>query len=178
MDESVVARRYARAFYRTSRERRSTAEVIAGLGEFASVFGENEALRTLLLHPGVPAEERDAVLARFARRGDAREFLAFLLRKGRLELLPLVQREMLSLYRRDEGIVAVEVTTAVPLTDKLRLAFEAALRKLTGKKVELVPVVDDKVVGGVRIRIGDHVMDDTLAARLDGIRGAMSGADV
>jgi F-type H+-transporting ATPase subunit delta len=47
---------------------------------------------------------------------------------------------------------------------------------MTGKRVELEAVLDESVIGGMSLRIGDHVMDATLATRLGEIRDAMAGS--
>lgn len=175
MDERVIARRYARAFYKHSYAGDVLATALPALGEFARLFATQEDLRSYLLHPGISPDAKGSLLARLVGEGLALEFLQLLLAKERLALLPTIAEEAWKYYRRDAGIVTAELTTAGPVGDDFPRALTATLEKMTGKKVELTARVDPSVLGGVRLVIGDYVIDDTLAARLKGIRDAMAG---
>jgi F-type H+-transporting ATPase subunit delta len=176
MLERVVARRYARAFYAVAYAENRVGEVLGALGDFGRVFAERSDLRELLLHPAVPLAAKESLVSRFAADAGAREFLRLLMVKGRLELAPMVADEFARLYRRDAGILAAEVTTATPLPDEVAADIKRVVEVLSGKRVELTSRVDETVVGGVRLTLGDHVIDGTLAARLGEIKAAMAGA--
>jgi F-type H+-transporting ATPase subunit delta len=68
-----------------------------------------------------------------------------------------------------------EVYVAVPLDKKRETALKQALERVTGKKLELKVYVDDSVVGGVRARIGDTVIDGSVARRLTDLRTRLGG---
>lgn len=67
-----------------------------------------------------------------------------------------------------------EVTVAAPLDDAAREKLRTALERATGKSLDLKVNVDESVVGGVRARIGDTVIDGSIAARLAAVRTALS----
>ncbi|GAB2706967.1 F0F1 ATP synthase subunit delta [Kitasatospora kifunensis] len=73
------------------------------------------------------------------------------------------------------GRVVALVTTAVPLSDGQRERLSGALAKLYGRPVLLNIDVDPTVVGGVRVQIGDEIIDGTVSSRLDGARQALEG---
>ncbi len=75
--------------------------------------------------------------------------------------------------RRDEELA--EVYVAVPLDDERRRALKEALERATGRKLELKVYVDESVVGGVRAKIGDTVIDGSLANRLSDLRTRVGG---
>lgn len=70
--------------------------------------------------------------------------------------------------RRDAEVA--EVYVATPLDDAKREALKAALERATGKRLDVKVFVDESVVGGVRAKIGDTVIDGSLASRLDEMR--------
>jgi F-type H+-transporting ATPase subunit delta len=74
---------------------------------------------------------------------------------------------------RDEEFAEVHV--AVALDEPRKAALKQALERATGKKLDLKVYVDESVVGGVRARIGDTVIDGSLARRLDDLRTRASG---
>ena len=176
MRDSIIARRYARAFYKLSFAQGRVAEVLEYLAAFVELFVERAELKELLAHPAVPEEAKVKLVEELVADELTGDFVKFLIEKGRLILLPAIYEDFLRAYRRDAGVIAVEVTTALPLTEGLRERLKTALARLTGKRVEIETVVDEAVVGGLRLTIGDHVFDGTLASRLEDIRETMAGA--
>jgi F-type H+-transporting ATPase subunit delta len=176
MRDSVVARRYARAVYKLSHAQGKIADVMAELGVFAAVFREREDLRKVLAHPAISPQDKIRLIQEIVETDITRDFLKFLIQKGRLTLLPVIYEDLLKVYRRDAGIVAVEVTSAVPLAEDLKERLITVLRRLTGKRVEVGTVVDENVIGGLKFAIGDYVVDATLATRLEDIRETIAGA--
>ncbi len=175
MLDSVIARRYARALYKLSHAQDEVAQVMTSLGDFAKIFVERENLRRILMHPAVATEDKINLIRKIVEGQIALDFLRFLLEKGRFSLLPLIYDEFLRVYRDDAGIVAAEITSALPLADDLKKRLVALLGRLSGKRVELDAVVDDGVIGGLRLRVGDHVVDGTLAARLKDMGETLAG---
>lgn len=176
MRDWVVARRYARAAYKLSYGRGATEEVLAELETFTALFRDNEELRRVLVHPGIPVAEKTGMVEKLVGDETALDFLKFLIERDRLTLLPAVLAEFTDEYRREVGIAAAQVVSAVPIPEDVKERLAAAIERMTGKRVELEAVVDESVIGGMSLRIGDHVIDATLTARLGEIRDAMAGS--
>jgi len=172
----VVARRYARAAYKLSHARGVTEDVLAELEAFAALFRDNDELRRVLVHPGIPVAEKYGVVAKIVADETARDFLRFLIERDRLALTPAVLAEFRDEYRKDAGIAAAQIKSAVPVPEDVKERLAAAIERMTGRRVELEAVVDESVIGGMSLRIGDHVIDATLATRLGEIRDAMAGS--
>lgn len=79
----------------------------------------------------------------------------------------------LAAERRDE--LTALVTVAIALDDQQEARLKAALRTIYGKLVSLQTVLDPGVVGGIRIQIGDEVVDGTVLRRLDRVRRDLAG---
>jgi F-type H+-transporting ATPase subunit delta len=178
VNELVIAKRYARALYKVAAGRDAEELALVALGAFADAFREHEELRRFLLHPAVPREAKEQLVAKLVDDELTRDFLTLLIKKDRLELVPVMDREFDALYRRYAGVLAAELTTAEPVDDKFREELKGVLRGLTGKRVELTAHVDEKVIGGARLVVGDRVIDGTLAKRLESIKAAMATAGV
>jgi F-type H+-transporting ATPase subunit delta len=73
----------------------------------------------------------------------------------------------------DAGVVKVELATAVPVPDAMRDRLVESLESSLGKKVELTLTVDETVLGGVKLRIGDRIADASLRHRLEGLRARL-----
>jgi len=148
------------------------------LAALARAFTEHEELRLLLLHPAVPAAAKNKLAAKFIAEEVTRDFFALLIARGRVPLVPLIHREYERIYRQYAGVVAAVVTTAVAAPHDFLKELTGVLRMLTGKKVEVEARVDPDVIGGVRLAVGDHLFDGTLATRLARMREFMKGTGV
>ena len=106
--------------------------------------------------------------------GQVRSFLGTLIESGHLEQLDAIVHEFDRLvHRREEHTVAV-VTTAVPLTDAERETLRAKLAERFGPDLEFQYEVDDALIGGVHLRVGDQVIDGTVAGKLAALRDQLA----
>jgi F-type H+-transporting ATPase subunit delta len=103
-----------------------------------------------------------------------RAALALLIAADRIGDIAAIADEVASegAARRDAEVA--EVYVAAPLDDAKREALKAALERATGKRLDMKVFVDESVVGGVRAKIGDTVIDGSLASRLDEMRTRVS----
>jgi F-type H+-transporting ATPase subunit delta len=137
---------------------------------------ENEELRGLVQHPAIPFAEKEKVLRKVAT-GVAREPLSLALlmvRRGRPGAIDAMVERFGELVRRDRGISLAEVRTALPLDDEERTAIAERLRALTGDRIEMNEVVDESLIGGVSVRIGDQLYDASVRSRLERLRARLT----
>ena len=78
------------------------------------------------------------------------------------------------LVRRERGIALAEVRSALPLDEAQRTAIAERLRALTGDRIEIREVVDDALIGGVSVRIGDRLYDASVRNRLERLRARLT----
>ena len=78
------------------------------------------------------------------------------------------------LLRAERGIVLAEVRTALPLEDEQRRAVTERLGELTGETVEMNEVVDESLIGGIAVRIGDQLYDASVRNRLERLRARLT----
>jgi F-type H+-transporting ATPase subunit delta len=147
--------------FRFSRIVSSSAELRAALTDrAASASAKAELLRSLLGGRAHPATVR--LVTRLVTRPRGRSL------EGGLEALSKLAAE-----RRDR-MVAV-VISAVPLSDRHKERLGAALSKLYGRQMHLNLDVDPEVLGGISVRVGDEVVNGTIADRLDEVTRRMAG---
>lgn len=165
----ALARLYAGATRRLAAEQGIEEDLLEEVQGLVEVLDRNPELAAMFTSPLVEPRERSATLER-ALRGRASDLLVDALqvmnRKRRLGLL----REFAEAYRREfekaHGIVEVEVTTAVPLSDELRRSTEVVASRLAGAKARLRESVDESLLGGMVMQVGDRKVDTTLARDL------------
>jgi F-type H+-transporting ATPase subunit delta len=147
--------------FRFGRTVASSTELRSALtSRTATAAAKSELLHSLLDGKARPATER--LIIRLVTRPRGRSL------EGGLENL-----SKLAAGRRDRSVAVV--TSAVPLSDRQKQRLGDALAKLYGRRVHLNLDVDPEVLGGVTVRIGDEVIDGTVADRLDEARRRMAG---
>ena len=167
-----TARRYAEAAFEIAERDDSMEAWVAALAIAEDRLVDPEVTR-LLSNPSVPTTARIDVLGRILDEdvtGAQRNLLALMVRRGRFEQLPAVIREFRRLYRLREGIAEATVTSASTLDDTEVRALQARLEKMTGKRIELSQQVDPELLGGVQVRVGDQLIDGSVAGRLERLR--------
>jgi F-type H+-transporting ATPase subunit delta len=172
VSESKIARVYATALYQAAEEAGRVAEVRRDLGEFVQAVKSSPALRELLVTEEISDPKKKDILLELTEGGDefVRNLLQLLVDKSRESEASAIYRAFVEMVEQAEGLVRVEVVTAVPLTPSLQEALRAKIASSLGKTVELKLSVDSELLGGLRLRIGDRVADASVRHRLDRLR--------
>lgn len=170
MRNTRVARRYALALMAAAEEQHSVDAVAADVALLGRLVGGSRDLRLLLASPVVSIQrKRNALHGLLGSRVTPMtlSFVDLLTTKQREVLLPDIVQQFAALLDERLGIVNVDVTTAVDLTQEQQHALTQALEHHTQKKVRVNTLMDPSVKGGLRIRIGDTVLDATVTHKLE-----------
>jgi len=169
---SKIARVYATALYQAAKEEGRVEQVRRDLGEFVDAVQESDELRQFLVAEEISDFRKKDALLDLTEGGDElfRNFLRLMVDKSRESELMGVRVAFDELVEEAEGIVHVEVVTAVPLTSSLQEALKAKIESSLNKTVELTLMVDEEILGGLRLRIGDRVADASVRHRLEKLR--------
>jgi len=167
---------YADAVYRIASAEGETAEVEDELLRFSQMFESNEQLRSALTDPGHPVSLRQQVVEDLLKGKSSIATLSavsMIVSAGRARDLPAIVRAMVDRSAAQRNRAVAEVRAAVPLSADQLKRLAAAIKKATGREVELKVTVDSSVLGGVVTRIGDTVIDGSVRHRLNKLREAM-----
>jgi len=166
------AKRYARAIFELAQEDGQVPAWARRLAMVRDALTRPEA-RTVLSNPSIAARRREDLAGALVedRAGpQGRNLARLLVAAGRLDDLDGIVEEYGRLADEAAGRVRATVTTAVPLGDgdAQRLTSHLAVR--LGQEVRLDRLVDPQIVGGLVLRVGDRVMDASVATRLRQLR--------
>jgi F-type H+-transporting ATPase subunit delta len=174
----AAARRYARALLDVALEKGDTA-LRQDLEDLGQLYADNAQLRTMLLHPSVPAQKKTAVIAALlkGRPSDLlQRLVGLLVQRDRIELLPLIAKAYVRLWNTSKGIVAAEAVSARELDEtEARAVSAAAARAIGGKQVDLRRRVDASLMGGLLLRMEGRVYDGSVRSRLRALRERLAG---
>jgi ATP synthase F1 delta subunit len=168
-----VAARYAEAIFAIARDGDALDDVRSELATLAELVADQPALRRLFERPDLsPEQKRGALREAFGERFSQAimALIGALVRHRRGEALPQVVAAFEELADQAAGVVRADAETVVPLSDRQRDRLVAALGRLTGKRVVLEERIDPGVVAGVRLRVGDRLIDGSAAGRLARMR--------
>jgi F-type H+-transporting ATPase subunit delta len=174
----AAARRYARAIFELAREEGRFDEWGERLAKVREVFAAPE-VQEFLINPSIGREQREEGVQSLLgdRIGPEGVNLGKLLvGAGRVDQVDEIEREYQHLVDEAEGRVRAAATTAVTLPPEDYERLQSRLSKRMGKEVRLTADVDPAILGGLVLRIGDHVIDASLAARLRQLRRKLAGA--
>ncbi len=165
-----AARRYAQAVLDLAKQDNSLDRWLSDLTAINAVFGTERAVEALE-DPRLTDEAQQEMIARLLPKEVAnplaRNFLLLLVRRQRLSLLPRIVEVFQEMYNKERGIVVAEVTTAVPLDEAHQRQVAQQLSSITGgKTVQLRLHTDPNILGGMVARIGDELLDASVATRL------------
>ena len=167
-----TARRYAEAAFEIAERDDSMEAWLAAFAVADERLTDPDVMR-LLSNPSIAVASRTEALDRIVGDkvgGPQRNLLALMVRRGRFDLLPGVIREFGRLYRLRESIVEASVTSAAALDTAEIEALQARLVAITGQRVELSTEVDPDLLGGVKVRVGDQLIDGSVRGRLERLR--------
>ena len=173
---ATIARPYAEALFKACADTGADlSSTVAWVEELAAIAADPQ-LRQLADSPKVTNEQVLEVItgvARSALPDAARNFLRVIIENGRLDALPEVALQFRGLVNRRNGSSDAIVYSAFPVDDALAGIGEA-LEKRFGRKLNLSVEIDESLIGGVRVVVGDEVLDTSVKARLEQMKAALT----
>jgi F-type H+-transporting ATPase subunit delta len=165
-------RMYARALYEAAKEQNKLDAVREELGDFVEAQRQVPELRELLRNPQLDQRLKASALEELLGGDEAlvRNFLLLLAEKNRVGEIDEIAREFDRLVAEAEGILDVELTTAVELSDEETRDVIAQIEKASGRKVEATQRVDPDLIGGLVLQAGSLRLDASVRGRLDRLR--------
>jgi F-type H+-transporting ATPase subunit delta len=173
MEKVTIARQYAKALFDSCKEGHLVDRVASELETMNEQLRTETEIRALLIHPEIPFEEKRKILKQLIPKGLSSETVAFmnlLLEHRLLELLPDVHQAFAHMRLEVFGILKALIETPRPLTSALKEQLRTALASATGREILVEEELNPALIGGVRIQVGDRILDASIAGRLNRIR--------
>jgi F-type H+-transporting ATPase subunit delta len=175
---AVAQRMYAGALFEAAREQGKLEEVASELRQLAGAMRASPQLQSFLRNPQVDPPDKSAVLEQLVEGANdlTRNFVRLAAERGRAGEIPVVSDELDTLVDREQGRLAVELTTAHELSDEEARSIVERIEQASGRKVEASRSVDPSLVGGLVLQIGSFRADGSVRGRLERLRQELSTA--
>ncbi len=172
-EPSTVARPYAEAAFKLAEGSGALAkwsEMLAGL----ATVSQDARVRAAVGDPNLPdAKVAGLFISILSLSGDGENFIRVLAENGRLELLPQIREQFEALRNQREGVIEAEVVSAFELSGAQLADLVQRLEKKTGLKVKAKVQLDKELIGGIKVVLGDKVIDGSARAQLGALETAL-----
>lgn len=183
MDNGLIPRRYAKALYEVALERHSDSALYTMMESVAAAYAAEPLMQTTMANPFVASADKKKLLSEAAGTADAKaqslyeDFLSLLERNERLDLAGDAARAYVEIYRRENKIFKVEVTSAAPMAEATRARIEGIIRRQAGEGATVVCDyrVDPALIGGFTVDMGSQRLDASVRKQLGNLRMALTG---
>jgi F-type H+-transporting ATPase subunit delta len=169
---AVAHRMYARALYEAARDEGRVDVVRDELLQLATALETTPELEAFLSNPQLDPPAKASVLDEVTTGADpiVRNFVRVVASKGRAGQLRPIAEEFASIVDREQGRLAVELTTAYDLDDAETEAIVRHVEQASGRTVEATRSVDPDLIGGLILQAGSLRVDASVRGRLDRLR--------
>jgi F-type H+-transporting ATPase subunit delta len=167
-----IARVYARALFEIAVEHAKLDVVREQIAEFADALDKDRSLAVFFFSPYFSTQERKDGLARAVQGADeaVMNFLEMLIESHRMPVIFRIRRQLDELWEQHNRLLAVEVTSAIELDERLVAEVGERISKQTGRRVQLTARIEPDILGGIVLRVGNSVLDASIRHRLQSLR--------
>ncbi|MBO8157978.1 F0F1 ATP synthase subunit delta [Thermosyntropha sp.] len=176
-----VARRYAEAFFSLAQEQGKIDEFEKDLETVVKILNETEYLKEYLGHLLIqPQAKKDVMTKLLAEKvsQNTLNFIHLIVDKRREKYIEIITEEYKNMADESRNITKAELVAAREVPEEYIKDLAEKLSKATGKTIKITQKVEPALLGGVKIRIGDQVIDGTVAKKLETLREKLRQAKI
>jgi len=170
------ARVYAEALFDVAKEKGRLDPIAEGLGQFADALDSGRELQVFFFSPHFSSAEKVEGLGRALSGAEPElvNFLELLIEKGRMPELSRIRREFEVMWKRERRQIDVTVTSAAELDPAVVEKIGEEIERQTGQDVDLASRVDEEILGGIVLQVGNMVLDASIRSRLEKLRQSVA----
>ncbi|MEO9893594.1 ATP synthase F1 subunit delta [Aurantibacter sp.] len=172
MGNSRAAIRYAKAILDLAVDNKATSAIENDMRSIVATIADSSELREMLASPVIKGSDKKQVLSEVFKGSHAisEGLITMLVDNKRVSLLNEVAEKFIILNEQLKGEGVAHVTTAVPLTAEMEKKILNKVESMTGNKVVLENKIDESIVGGFILRVGDLQYDASIANKLSSLK--------
>jgi ATP synthase F1 delta subunit len=173
-----IAEVYARSMFDVAKEKGVLDRVREELGEFADALAETRDLQVFFFSPYFSSQEKKDGISKMVDDADENfvRFLELLAERHRMPAIFRIRKNFDDLWRKENKLLPVTVTSAVELDPEIVEGIGKRIEEQTGQSVELSSRVDPDVLGGLKLQVGNMVLDASVRNRLEQLRKQVAKA--
>ncbi|HMC06029.1 MAG TPA: ATP synthase F1 subunit delta [Solirubrobacterales bacterium] len=173
-----IARVYADSLFEVAKEQGKLDRIRDQLAELADAVAESRDLQVFLFSPYFSSDEKREGIARAVSDAEPElvNFLELLIEKHRMPAIARIRKRFEELWAKENRLLEVRLTSAVELDPEIVKRVGAEIERQTDQKVDLAAEVDEGIIGGLVLRVGNMVMDASVRSKLERLRREVAQA--
>ena len=173
---SKVALRYAKAIFSLAEDQKKTKDIFIDMKHILSTLQNSKELTSVIESPLVTVDKKVSILDNVFHNSTTltKQLFKLLVENKRSSSLLSVAESYISLYNSAHDLQEATVTTVFPLNDSLKERIQKIVVKLTGSKASIKNTIDDSIIGGFILRVGDLQYNASIAHKLTTLRRELS----
>ncbi len=178
MSNSAVAKRYAQALFELAQQKNILAEVGADLNELTKIVKESSDLLTLLNAPKFSIGRKKQMVAEIfaGATPEVLRAVQLLVEKKRVNEVKLIANAYAELAAKAQGTADATVFSTRALSAEESANISTTFAKLVGKQsLNITNEIDPSLLGGIRVQIGNHIYDSSVANKLERLKRELIG---
>lgn len=176
MSEYRVAGRYAKSLLDLSREQNLVEPVLADMKQFGSTLAQNSELEQVLKSPIIQGDKKFAILKQLFEKSFQKltlSFLEIIVRKKREQFLGAIADGFIEQYNKLNNMASATVKSATPLSEAALAEIKKHIESQTGQRITLAATVDQNLIGGIVVQVGDRLYDASVAGKLSKLKNEL-----
>ncbi len=179
---SGLSGRYAKALHELATEKKITSKIVKDFESLKGILNSNGLFQNMIKSPAVTKANKQSSIVKILKKAKVDnltiKFCGTLANNGRLFLIHEIIDVFLSEVSRINGEVQAEVTSSFELDKVQQSKVESAISEATGvKKIVLSKKVDETLIGGLIVKIGSKMIDNSIKTKLNRLEIAMRGTN-
>ena len=169
MKSTRLSSRYAKSLLNLVVEKNKLEETLNDMKYIVDLCSNNKDLVLMLKSPIIKTDKKLSILSEIFSKNISETTMAFIniiTNKKREMHLEAIAVSFIGLYKSHKNIKTVSITTAVPLSDQIKSEIMSYIKKTGGEEVELTEIVNEDIIGGVIIKMGDKQLDASVTRKI------------
>lgn len=176
MAESItIARPYAEAVFKLAKEKNNLSQWSEMLGNAAQITAV-APIQELISNPNIPAAKLKEIIFNIGGNkldNEVKNLLSILIENDRVTIIPKLVEMYEQLRANHEGVLEANIISAFSMSDKQIDKLVVALENKFNRKVKAKVSIDQELIGGVKIEVGDEVIDSSISGKLEAMSIAL-----
>ncbi len=170
----LLSNRYAKAIFFAAKDNSRLEQVSKDLINISAVIEENPEFEKILASGAIVKEKMKAIFAAICDKAGVdkvtKNFLEIVVENKRGQLIPQISAKFKNLILNDSNTVVAQVISTKKLDDAALNKVKASFEKQTGKKILAENIIDKNIIGGLKVKIGSTLFDDSVATKLERLK--------
>lgn len=172
MNESIISVRYTKALFSLALDKDMLDVVKNDMETVYVVMNESKELQQVFQNPVLKPSNKNKIINLIFKSFNkiTISFIGILIKNRREEYLHDISRNFLEKYKQYKGIETTVLTTAVSVDNEMLEKVKELIKKVIKKEIDISNQIDDRIIGGFLIRVGDRQIDASVQSHLSKIK--------